>query len=193
MWVCGLAPMEGESSLRLILADMAAMSIPTSARSPLGRNRHPAPQLTSEERATPSTTAGRRLAQAKAHEQNWVKRIDLDGKVTGIFADYHYVGTGDIGGATQESTVKLLEAIVTKSETVLPTPPHAHSRWEKRRRRSRRCPSQSRRRPSTCCRVRRRSNLQRHHTGNVRTAAAVQGRPGTDQPLRWFTDFAGVS
>ena len=32
-------------------------------------------------------------------EQDWVKRIDLDGKVTGVFADYHYVGTGDIGGA----------------------------------------------------------------------------------------------
>src|SRR6201995_2252891 len=58
-------------------------------------------------------------------EQNWVKRIDLDGKVTGVYADYHYVGTGDIGGVTQESTGKLLEAIVTKSETVLPTPPRA--------------------------------------------------------------------
>ncbi len=56
-------------------------------------------------------------------EQDWVKRIDLNGKVTGVFADYHYVGTGDIGGATQESSVKLLEAIVTKSETVLPSPP----------------------------------------------------------------------
>ena len=53
-------------------------------------------------------------------EQNWVERIDLNGKVTGVYADYHYVGTGDVGGATQESTVKLLEAIVTKSETVLP-------------------------------------------------------------------------
>lgn len=56
-------------------------------------------------------------------EQDWVQRIDLDGKVTGVFADYHYVGTGDIGGATQEASVKLLEAIVTKSETVLPSPP----------------------------------------------------------------------
>ena len=46
-----------------------------------------------------------------------MQRIDLDGKVTGVFADYHYVGTGDIGGATDEATVKLLEAIVTKSET----------------------------------------------------------------------------
>ena len=56
-------------------------------------------------------------------EQNWVTRIALDGQVTGVFADYHYVGTGDVGGAAQESTVKLLEAIVDKSETVLPPPP----------------------------------------------------------------------
>jgi alpha-mannosidase len=53
-------------------------------------------------------------------EQDWVKRIDLDGQVTGVFADYHYVGTGDVGGATQEWTVKLLEALVTQSETALP-------------------------------------------------------------------------
>src|SRR5579863_2642141 len=32
-------------------------------------------------------------------EQDWVKRIELDGKVTGVFADYHYIGTGDIGGS----------------------------------------------------------------------------------------------
>ncbi len=57
-----------------------------------------------------------------SQEPDWVSRIDRDGKVTGIFADYHYVGTGDIGGATQESTVKLLEAIITKGTTVLPQP-----------------------------------------------------------------------
>jgi alpha-mannosidase len=83
-----------------------------------------APQLTSEENArlTPEQQRSNALRQ-RALEQNWVKRIDIDGKASGIFADYHYVGTGDIGGATQESTVKLLEAIVTKSETVLPSPP----------------------------------------------------------------------
>jgi alpha-mannosidase len=53
-------------------------------------------------------------------EQDWVKRVELDGEVTGVYADYHYVGTGDIGGSTQESTVRMLEAMVTKSETVLP-------------------------------------------------------------------------
>jgi len=81
------------------------------------------PQLTSEERARLTPQQAAALGRRRAQEQDWVKRIDIDGKATGVFADYHYVGTGDIGGATQESTVKLLEAIVTKSETVLPTPP----------------------------------------------------------------------
>jgi alpha-mannosidase len=78
--------------------------------------------LTPEERAK-LTPLQIRQYERRQIEPDWVKRIDLNGNVTGIFADYHYVGTGDIGGATEESTVKLLEAIVTKSETVLPTPP----------------------------------------------------------------------
>lgn len=51
---------------------------------------------------------------------DWPARIALDGKVTGVFADYRYVGTGDIGGATDEESVKLLEAITTKGTAVLP-------------------------------------------------------------------------
>jgi alpha-mannosidase len=82
-----------------------------------------APQLTSEERARLTPQQASAIARQRPVEQDWVKRIDINGKATGIFADYHYVGTGDIGGATQESSVKLLEAIVTKSETVLPSPP----------------------------------------------------------------------
>src|SRR6185369_8708959 len=82
-----------------------------------------APQLTSEERARLTPEQANAVARRRPTEQDWVRRIDLNGKVTGVFADYHYVGTGDIGGATQESTVKLLEAIITKSETVLPSPP----------------------------------------------------------------------
>jgi alpha-mannosidase len=68
---------------------------------------------------------------ASTREQDWVERIDLDGHVTGVFADYHYVGTGDVGGAARESTVKLLEAIVDQSETVLPTPPSAFGQQDK--------------------------------------------------------------
>jgi alpha-mannosidase len=81
------------------------------------------PQLTSEERSRLTPQQAAAVARRRPQEQDWVKRIDLDGKVTGVYADYHYVGTGDVGGATQESTVKLLEAIVTKNETVLPSPP----------------------------------------------------------------------
>jgi alpha-mannosidase len=82
-----------------------------------------APQLTGEERARLTPAQQVALARARSAEQNWVERIDRNGRVSGVFADYHYVGAGDIGGATLESTVKLLEAIVTKSETVLPGPP----------------------------------------------------------------------
>jgi alpha-mannosidase len=53
-------------------------------------------------------------------EEDWVKRIAIDGKATGVYADYHYIGTGDIGGAVDEESVKLLEATVTKSEAVIP-------------------------------------------------------------------------
>ena len=53
---------------------------------------------------------------------DWPKRIQLDGKVSGLFADYHYYGTGDTGGSPREPSVKLVEAIVTKGTAVLPPP-----------------------------------------------------------------------
>src|SRR5439155_3935749 len=43
-------------------------------------------------------------------------------RLTGVFADYHYVGTGDIGGSPNESSVNLMEAITTKSRASLPPP-----------------------------------------------------------------------
>src|SRR6202167_1117256 len=55
-------------------------------------------------------------------ETDWPARIDIDGKATGVFADYHYVGTGDIGGAADEETIRLLEATVTQGEAVIPPP-----------------------------------------------------------------------
>ena len=41
--------------------------------------------------------------------------------MTGVYADYHYIGTGDNGGATDEETVKMLEAIVTQGKIALPS------------------------------------------------------------------------
>ena len=80
-------------------------------------SKEPPPPPAPNPNAAPAGRGGRGVGR---REEDWVKRIDLDGKVTGVYADYHYVGTGDIGGATTESSVKLLEAIVTKGTAVLP-------------------------------------------------------------------------
>jgi alpha-mannosidase len=53
---------------------------------------------------------------------DWPKRVENDGQVSGLFADYHYYGVGDVGGAPREPSIKLLEAIVTKGTAVLPPP-----------------------------------------------------------------------
>ena len=51
---------------------------------------------------------------------DWGARVQHNGKVSGLFADYHYYGTGDTGGAPREESVKRLEAIVTKGSVSLP-------------------------------------------------------------------------
>src|SRR5580698_10630857 len=57
--------------------------------------------------------AGSPAPRRGPQETDWPARIEIDGEATGVFADYHYIGTGDIGGATNEESVKLLEATVT--------------------------------------------------------------------------------
>ena len=54
---------------------------------------------------------------------NWPARVDYNGQVTGIYTDYHYVGTGDTGGSPHEDSVKTMEAIVTKQHIQLPPIP----------------------------------------------------------------------
>jgi alpha-mannosidase len=68
------------------------------------------------------STPGSNPRRRQPPETDWPARIDLDGSVTGVYADYHYIGTGDIGGAVDEESVKLLEATVTKGEATLPQP-----------------------------------------------------------------------
>src|SRR3954447_16661188 len=53
---------------------------------------------------------------------DWAARVENNGKVTGAMTDYHYYGTGDIGGSPDEDSVKRLEAIVAKSTASLPPP-----------------------------------------------------------------------
>ena len=69
----------------------------------------------------PKLTPQQNQARTRALE-DWTKRIQINGALTGIFADYHYVGTGDVGGSPNESSVKLMEAITTKGKATLPAP-----------------------------------------------------------------------
>jgi alpha-mannosidase len=50
---------------------------------------------------------------------DWPRRIEVNGKASGVFADYHYFGTGDVGGSPKESSVDFVQAIVTKSKLKL--------------------------------------------------------------------------
>src|ERR1700677_1951586 len=68
------------------------------------------------------------------YQDDWAARVEQNGKVSGVFTDYHYYGTGDIGGSPDEDSVKLLEAIVTKGKGALPPGPllfegQSHPEW----------------------------------------------------------------
>lgn len=53
-------------------------------------------------------------------EHDWARRVENNGKLTGVYTDYHYYGTGDIGGAPTESSIKLLEATIHHGDAVVP-------------------------------------------------------------------------
>lgn len=63
---------------------------------------------------------GQRDNDFERYQDDWAARVMQNGKVSGVFTDYHYYGTGDIGGSPNEESVKNLEAIVTKGMSSLP-------------------------------------------------------------------------
>jgi alpha-mannosidase len=67
-------------------------------------------------------TQERDESDLRRFQGDWAARVDNNGKITGVFTDYHYYGTGDIGGSPDEESVKRLEAIVTKGSASLPPP-----------------------------------------------------------------------
>jgi alpha-mannosidase len=56
------------------------------------------------------------------YQGDWAQRVQRNGEASGLFTEYHYYGTGDVGGAPRESSVRLLEAIINKQPAVLPAP-----------------------------------------------------------------------
>lgn len=61
-------------------------------------------------------------AGARNAPTDWPQRVQKNGETSGVFVDYRYYGVGDVGGAPRENSVKLMEAILTKSITVIPPP-----------------------------------------------------------------------
>jgi alpha-mannosidase len=55
---------------------------------------------------------------------DWPRRVQLNGKSSGLFTDYHYYGTGDTGGAPREDSVRMLEAIVSRNPSLFPVSPN---------------------------------------------------------------------
>src|SRR5579864_1018755 len=74
-------------------------------------------------------------SELEHYQNDWASRVQHNGQVSGTFTDYHYYGTGDIGGTPDEDSVKRLEAIVTKGRVELPPPGEAsapgqpHPQW----------------------------------------------------------------
>jgi alpha-mannosidase len=84
---------------KTVLAALNPGSYASSVTYDLSRSPEPLPDATPNTRNPPV---------------DWVKRIDLNGKAGGLFADYRYYGTGDTGGSPNESSVKMMESIVSK-------------------------------------------------------------------------------
>jgi len=55
---------------------------------------------------------GGQVEEDLSQSAGWLKRIDEDGKKSGVYKDYMYYGTGDIGGSPTEDSVKWIEKSV---------------------------------------------------------------------------------
>ena len=53
---------------------------------------------------------------ARNNPVDWPRRVDRNGRASGVFTDYHYYGTGDTGGAPREDSVRMMQSIVTKND-----------------------------------------------------------------------------
>ncbi len=58
---------------------------------------------------------------ARNNPVDWPRRVERNGKVSGVFTDYHYYGTGDTGGSPREDSVRMMEAIVTRNASLMPS------------------------------------------------------------------------
>src|SRR6185503_20367761 len=53
---------------------------------------------------------------ARNNVVDWPRRVERNGKASGVFTDYHYYGTGDTGGSPREDSVRMLEEILARND-----------------------------------------------------------------------------
>ena len=53
---------------------------------------------------------------ARNNPVDWPRRVERNGKASGVFTDYHYYGTGDTGGSPREDSVRMLEEILKRGD-----------------------------------------------------------------------------
>jgi alpha-mannosidase len=58
-------------------------------------------------------------ANARNNPVDWPRRVERNGKASGLFTDYHYYGTGDTGGSPREDSVRMMEAIITRNNALV--------------------------------------------------------------------------
>jgi alpha-mannosidase len=92
-----------------------------AALNPLSYGSNVTYDLTKTPPPAPPVAPGGRGGRGGPNE-DWPKRVQIDGNLTGIFADYHYVGTGDVGGSPQPDSVRVMEDIITKTVDAPPQP-----------------------------------------------------------------------
>ena len=97
---------------RTVIAALNPLSYGSNVTYDISKSPEPPPP------PDPNLTAQQNQVRTRGRE-DWPKRIEINGNLTGIFADYHYVGTGDVGGSPNESSVKLMQAITTKDKAIL--------------------------------------------------------------------------
>ena len=100
-----------------------------------------------------------------------------------IYVDYRYYGTGDIGGAPRENSVKLMEAIVTKGTATLPSERNATAKSE---------PVKVGDGPLHVDPDKFRTDVPRHQAGRCRPHAALHRRPRTHRALCRLSDLRSL-
>ena len=83
-------------------------------------DRNDAHELYTLRREQGALAMAQKDSDLQRYQGDWAARVEQNGKVSGVYTDYHYYGTGDTGGAPREESVKILEAIVTKGSVSLP-------------------------------------------------------------------------